>query len=903
MVGVPYRIRMNSSQLLNYHFYFKEDGYYAERMNPDTEKIEQQNQSLTGKKDNQSRQDQAADTDIEALLAHDRYRALYLFGFERCPDGLDAVGKYLFKLSGMFVENLTRQPDIEILREEIVIEPSELELECLVNAVPFTDGSILVTPEWIQAMYSRLNEVFADEIRDYHGTAAFYLADCSESLTVPERIFFHLVENKDDELPFAFIATYGTRLENGKFRHMPLQYALTEYKHSNDQLLALLACLNRVSEVCPLIGNFVESGEMFHPLRLTASEAYELLKSLPAIEETGVIFRVPNWWRRNAAAVSMSVSLGKEKPSYVGLDTIIGMQPALMVDGVPLTRRDIQKLLKQMEGLAFIKGKWVEVDHERLQALLDAMGHYEGGVTLLEALRGDVNVGRDDSFDVGPVITNGTWLSGLMDQITHPGKMKQTLPPATFKAELRPYQKEGYTWLKYMDDLKFGACLADDMGLGKTVQVLAYLETLRKKKKDAHVLLVVPASLLGNWEKEAEKFAPKMPIAILHGKSAGKLDEEIENTDALPFMSITTYGMASRMKKLDSVVWDCLILDEAQAIKNPGTKQTKTLKKLKANMRIAMTGTPIENDLTNLWSLFDFLNKGLLGSSKEFHDFCKQLDLNPEGYMKLRNMTGPFMLRRVKTDKKIISDLPDKVENVDYVKLSKKQVVLYRKYVNELETRLEEATGMERKGLVLAALTKLKQICNHPDEYLGQEAYDVKESGKFELLKSLCETISEKRERVLVFTQFKEITPYLDDFLAGVFGRKGFVLHGRTPVKKRNAMVEQFQGEYYIPYMVISVKAGGTGLNLTNANHVVHFDRWWNPAVENQATDRAYRIGQNKKVIVHKLVCSGTIEERIDAMITDKMKLAADVVGTSSGENWITEMSNAELMSMMRLDV
>ena len=359
--------------------------------------------------------------------------------------------------------------------------------------------------------------------------------------------------------------------------------------------------------------------------------------------------------------------------------------------------------------------------------------------------------------------------------------------------------------------------------------------------------------------------------------------------------------MVSRIPELEKINWDVLILDEAQAIKNPTTKQTKQIKKLKSKTKIAMTGTPVENDLTNLWSLFDFLNKGLLGSSKEFHEFAKGLSQNPQGYAKLKSMIAPFMLRRVKTDKKIISDLPDKLEKVDYVDISKKQAVLYRKYVSDLAVKLEEADGMERRGLVLGSLTKLKQICNHPDQYLGQQTYDLKDSGKFEFLKELCENIYEKRERVLVFTQFKEITEYLDDFLAGIFHTRGYVLHGGTPVAKRSKIVEAFQGEKYVPYIVLSVKAGGTGLNLTKANHVIHFDRWWNPAVENQATDRAYRIGQKSNVIVHKLVCRGTLEEKIDEMIRSKQQLAENVIG-SGGENWITEMSNKELLEMMRLD-
>ena len=358
--------------------------------------------------------------------------------------------------------------------------------------------------------------------------------------------------------------------------------------------------------------------------------------------------------------------------------------------------------------------------------------------------------------------------------------------------------------------------------------------------------------------------------------------------------------MALRMERLADVVLDCLVLDEAQAIKNPGTKQTRAIKKLQAKQRIAMTGTPIENDLSNLWSLFDFLDKGLLGTSKEFQDFSGHLSQNAEGYEKLKNMISPFILRRLKSDKKIIADLPDKVEKTEYISLSQKQIVLYRKLVKELEDTLSEVDGMKRRGIVLAAITKLKQICNHPDQYMGQERYLPKDSGKFEVLRTLCETIYEKRERVLIFTQYKEIIPYLESYLEEIFGCEGLVIHGGVHVKTRQKLVEQFNGEDYVPFMILSLKAGGTGLNLTAANHVIHFDRWWNPAVENQATDRAYRIGQNKSVIVHKFVAKGTIEERIDAMIQNKVDLAESVIGT--GENWITEMSDSALLDLMRLE-
>ncbi|MEE1195335.1 MAG: DEAD/DEAH box helicase [Lachnospiraceae bacterium] len=828
-------------------------------------------------------------------------QALYNLGFEEKPAWLDAAGSYLYMVADQFLQQLTRLPDIELLREKVVIPVDEDIAEKLLNAVPFTLGSEHVTLKWIQGIFTQLQNVFADEIKKYDGTVSLYLADKSQHLRVPERIFFHLVECKDKDYPFAFLATYATKDSKGKVKHMPLRYALTEYNAKRDKLLELLACLNKASEASGLIGEFVTKGEMFHPLRLTAEEAWHLLKDIPAIEQAGIVCRIPNWWKKKAYNISMSVNLGEEKPSLLGMGTILQMVPQLTVDGITLTQDEIRSLQAQTEGLAYLKGKWIEVNHSHLEKLLQEMENYKGDLTLLQALRMGIESEQGKAgADVGPIVTNGTWLSELLKNLRTPRNIRSAVVPKSFHAVLRPYQKSGYTWLNYMDKLGFGACLADDMGLGKTVQVLAYLEKLRKTKKNARVLLVVPASLIGNWQKESEKFAPEMSVVILHGGGAKKLGEFVKVDDS--FLTITTYGMVTRILELEQITWDCLILDEAQAIKNPTTKQTRQVKKLKGSMRIAMTGTPIENDLTNLWSLFDFLNKGLLGGSQEFHEYCKHLEEYPEGYAKLKSMISPFMLRRVKTDKTIIADLPEKIEQVDYVALSKKQTVLYRKYVSELAERLEKADGMERRGLVLASLMKLKQICNHPDQYLGQNTFDEKESGKFAMLRELCETIYEKRERVLIFTQFKEITPYLDEFLSEIFHRHGFVLHGGTPIAARNQMVESFQGEKYVPYMVLSVKAGGTGLNLTKASHVIHFDRWWNPAVENQATDRAYRIGQKKNVMVHKLVCKGTIEEKINELLESKKELAANVIG-SGGENWITEMSNEELLSVLKLEV
>ena len=796
---------------------------------------------------------------LQERLCKEPFKTVFDMGFEPKRAQDTASVAFLRQVAGAFVKALTDIPELEIAREEAVVRPSEELCEELLLSVPFGIGTEYITAAWVDGIFRKLKEVFASEIAAYEGTVQLYLTEKSQQLRVPERIFFHLVENKQDEgrYPFAFLATYATRDSQGMVRHMPLSYALTEYEHERGKLVELLSCLNGAAEASALIGDFMESGELFHPLGLTAAEAYAFLRDAEAIEAAGILCRVPNWWKRGSGQVAMQVRLGEEKPSMLGFDALVSMKPELTVDGVALTGAEIRKLLAQTEGLALLKGKWVVVDHARLRALLASMEKYEGSVTLMRGRR----------------------------------------VPATVKATLRPYQKTGFHWLSYMQEMGFGACLADDMGLGKTLQVLTWLDDMRRSDPETRVLLIVPASLLGNWKKEAERFTPAIEVQILHGMTSAAMKELASSP---PFLTITTYGMVSRLAALQERRWSAVILDEAQAIKNPGTKQTRAIKKLQADQRVAMTGTPIENDLTNLWSLFDFLNKGLLGSSDEFNLFAKQLEKNPEGYQKLKNMVSPFILRRVKTDKSIIADLPDKLETIDYTDLSAKQIVLYRKQVSELEKAISEAEGMQRRGIVLSAITKLKQICNHPDQFLGQETYDPKESGKFAMLREICETIYEKRERVLVFTQYREITEHLAEFLEQIFHAKGLVLHGGTRVKRRQEMAEAFNGEDYVPFMVLSVKAGGTGLNLTGANHVIHFDRWWNPAVENQATDRAFRIGQTKDVVVHKMVCTGTIEERIDTLISSKKELSENVIG-AGGETWITELGDKELMELLRL--
>ncbi len=834
----------------------------------------------------------------EGQATQDSMELLYYISLMENPARLTVSGYFLYLVSAAFFKELTEIPELEMARDEVEVKLSEDRMAELLAATPYVIGAEHINKNWLNKQFSGLLQIYRREIKAYSGTVAMYLEERNQNLHVPERIFLHLVENKDDDYPFAFLATYASRQEDGSIRHMPLQYALTEYRSDKEKLLALLSGLNRAAEVSPVIAEFMESGEMFHPLRLTSKEAFSFLKDIEKIEQVGILCRIPNWWRKRNSMLSVQVQLGEERPALLGFDALVSLQPSLTVNGVSLTQQDIQDLLNQTEGLALLKGKWIEVNHEKLKKLLEAMEGIPENLSFREAMQ--LEMGNNRILpDVGAIVTNGEWLSGMLTNLKNPGRIRAVPVPKSLHASLRPYQKDGYNWLRYMNKLNFGACLADDMGLGKTLQVLTFLERMRKDTPKARVLLIVPASLIGNWQKEKDKFAPDMTMHVLYGKTSASLSEELMEEKA--FLTITTYGMAAKVESLKDVEWGCLILDEAQAIKNPTTKQTREIKKIKAAMRIAMTGTPIENDLTNLWSLFDFLNHGLLGSSKEFHEYCKGLESNPQGYARLKAIVQPFMLRRVKTDKQIISDLPEKIEMTDYVALSKRQTVLYRKAVADMEQKVMESEGIERRGIVLATITKLKQICNHPAQYLGQEDYAAADSGKFEVLRELCETIYEKRERVIVFTQFKEITEYLANYLTGIFHAKGYIIHGGTPVKRRAEIVEAFQGERYVPFVVLSVKAAGTGLNLTRANHVIHFDRWWNPAVENQATDRAFRIGQTKDVMVHKLVSQGTIEEKIDQMIHSKKELAENVIGSGS-EKWITELSNEELFSLLRLE-
>jgi len=835
--------------------------------------------------------------------------ALLLLGFSEQTVVTSESLRYLRLIASTFVKKLAMNPDLEALRENVALELEEDEIEQLLQKAPYLKGAEYLTHAWVEKTWETLNQAFEGMIKSYEGSVAAFFAIYNPKVQLVGRVFFHLVESKKEEYPFAFLATYtGDVSTSGTSKHLPLKNALVDYGENSRKMLELLSTVHKASENSAFIAELVDSGELFHPLSLTAEEAYTFLKEIPVYEEAGILCRMPKWWKDKSASLKMSVSVGEKTPSRLTLKALVDFNAELFLGGESMKVDELKKLLSEAEGLVLIKGKWVEVNHERLKETLKAYEQArelmnDTDLSMIEALRFQMTAQKvlklsEETCELE--VTNGEWLSSVLNKLSNPDTIETVACGEAFKAKLRTYQERGLNWLHYMKTLGLGACLADDMGLGKTVQVIALLNYIRSQQHEK-ALLIVPASLIGNWISEITKFAPSLNYFVIHPSenkgleiNADVLAEEYE-------LYITTYGMLAKHEWLKSMTWDSLILDEAQAIKNPGTKQTKGVKQLKASYRVAMTGTPIENRLADLWSLFDFLNKGLLGSAKEFTKFTKKLQETPEGYARLKRVVSPFMLRRLKTDKTVISDLPDKIEMKTYSTLTKKQVVLYNKIVHDLRIKIESAEeGIERKGLVLSSLMKLKQICNHPDQFMGQNDYAEAESGKYARLREICETIYEKRERVLIFTQFKEITEPLGRFLETIFQHEGLVLHGGTAVAKRKDLVAKFQGAEYVPFMVLSIKAGGVGLNLTSANHVIHFDRWWNPAVENQATDRAFRIGQKKNVIVHKFITKGTIEEKIDLMIEDKTQLLQDIIPDSQ-ESWITEMDNNQLMNLFKL--
>jgi superfamily II DNA or RNA helicase len=796
--------------------------------------------------------------------------------------------------------------------------------------IPAMRGAEYASPELFATLWSELKQAAQRESKRAGGLRK-WLSEVNPALHLLGKVTFHLAENKrTPDTPFAFMATYTHRLSaQEKPVHLPLARALQEYAGAKNQaaLRSLLEPVQLAAERSEWAREMLDSRAVFQPLAWDTAEAYAFLREVPVLESSGIITRIPNWWKNGRGPrPQVSVRIGDKKGTGVGMDSMLKFSIETTLGGDKLTPAEWKTLMAAQSGLVSLRGQWVEVDRTKLATVLDhwkrvSDGALGEGVSFLEGMRllsgvtldaGTTEAENVETAEWGQIVA-GDWLRDTLEQMRAPGSAAMFDPNQDLNAALRPYQADGVKWLWFLQKLGLGACLADDMGLGKTIQVIALLLQLKREANatvQAPALLVAPASLLANWKNELRRFAPSLRVSFLHPSESDANEWRDEKTGkafvAGADIVLTTYGQAIRLDWLTAQDWRLLILDEAQAIKNPSTKQTRAIKKLHARGRIALSGTPVENRLGDLWSLYDFLNPGLLGAGSEFSRYVKKLqDAEPPNFAPLRQLVRPYLLRRLKTDRSIISDLPDKTELAAWCNLSKRQAAIYQQNVNELAEQLNSVSeGIQRRGLVLAYLMRFKQICNHPSHWTGDGAFEPADSGKFARLTELCEEISSRGEKALIFTQFKEMTEPLAAHLRGVFGRPGLVLHGSVAIKERQKLVADFQRDDGPPFFVLSLKAGGTGLTLTAASHVIHFDRWWNPAVENQATDRAFRIGQKRNVLVHKFVCRGTIEERIDALINDKRSLAESVLGAEGGaETLLTEMSNAELLQFVALDL
>jgi non-specific serine/threonine protein kinase len=861
---------------------------------------------------------------LEKAFIRGSGHGLLRLGADEVGTALPPVLSYWRELGVRYVTALCALPGVGDGRTKPPVPiPADGELDKMAAAAPPMTGAEYLTAAVLADLWRGMDAAFDAELADTSLSVQEFLKGRHPAWNLVGRVHFNLAENrKDENAPFAFLATYTTRLSaEAKAQHLPLGKALQEYAgaRNRERLLSLLMPVQRAAENCPWLKAMVDAGDVFHPLRWSAQQVLQFLKDVPALENAGVVVRMPASWRMNRPArPQVKATVGGNAPSQLGTDALLDFRMEVTLDGESLSAAEIKRLLAHSDGLALIRGKWVEVDHERLNRTLEQFEAIErraatDGLSFGEAMRmlagagiaGDGAAGQED-VDWSQTVA-GPWLAETLAALRRPDGLSRVDPGRFLHGTLRPYQQAGVQWLYLLTQLRLGACLADDMGLGKTIQVLSLLLVLKNEARENRkpCLLVAPASLLANWAAEIARFAPSLKTVVVHpsAEPAEKLKADNAANLADVDLVITSYGFLARSPWLGTTPWRLVVLDEAQAIKNPAAKQTKTVKQLRGDTRIALTGTPIENRLSDLWSIFDFINPGLLGSSTQFSSFVKHLADRPHNpFGPLRDLVRPYILRRLKTDKSIIADLPDKTEVKTFCLLSRKQAALYQQAVGDLARQLEDVDGMQRRGIVLAFLMRLKQICNHPSQWLGDGAWAEEDSGKFARLRDLAEVVAARQEKALIFTQFKETTASLAAFLGSVFGRPGLVLHGETEVKKRKDLVRQFQEDENVPFFVLSLKAGGAGLNLTAASHVIHFDRWWNPAVENQATDRAFRIGQTKNVLVHKFICRGTVEDKIDNMIESKQQLAGDFLSGGT-DMLLTEMKDEDLLKLVALDL
>ncbi len=715
------------------------------------------------------------------------------------------------------------------------------------------------------------------------------------------RISFHLQANDDPSLLVPAEKVWRERSNTLTF----LQHA---FENPQERLLADLGKASR------LFPQLEQSLQIAHPIGFTLNteQAYAFLReSAPLLEQSGFGVLVPPWWQKREARVGvkmhvkpqMSVASGT---GLMGLSSIVDYNWNVAIGDADLSPQEFEKLVSLKRPLVNIRGQWVELRPEEVEAAITFFKKKRArrDMSLGEALRVGLGQGTTEvGLPVVGIDAEG-WVKDALDRLSNNVPLSLVEEPPTFQGKLRPYQINGLSWLAFLGQFGFGTCLADDMGLGKTVELIALLLYKREEHPiAASTLLICPMSIVGNWHRELQRFAPSLSVLVHHG--ADRLSGDAFIAEATKHdVVITTYALALRDKaELSAIQWEHVVVDEAQNIKNETAKQTQAIKQFKAQHRIALTGTPVENRLSELWSIMEFLNPGYLGSATDFRkNFALPVERyhNAEQAATLKSMIQPFVLRRLKTDKEIIRDLPEKMEMKVFCNLTREQASLYQAVVKEMLEKIEQADGITRRGLVLSTLLKLKQVCNHPAHFMADGSNLPRRSGKLARLEEMLEEVLAEGDKALIFTQFAEMGILLRQYLQDTFGRETLFLHGGTSKQQRDLLIQRFQEERRgAPIFVLSLKAGGVGLNLTAASHVFHFDRWWNPAVENQATDRAFRIGQQKNVQVHKFVCIGTLEERIDQMIEQKKELAERIVG--SGENWLTEMSTAQLRELFAL--
>jgi SNF2 family DNA or RNA helicase len=678
----------------------------------------------------------------------------------------------------------------------------------------------------------------------------------------------------------------------------------------------LLSALGQAVRICPAIEKSLKTTTPGgYDLNTVAAHAF-LTEEAWMLEQAGFGVLLPAWWTRKGTKLRLAVRANVTSPKMQGgtglsLTQIITFDWQVALGDQTLTLSELETLAKLKAPLVKVRGQWVQLTAEEIQAALD---FWKNKATGQASVRDLVQMALGGVKAPGGIVFGGVtatgWINDFLTQLEGRSAFEELPPPELFRGTLRPYQVRGYSWLAFLRRWGLGACLADDMGLGKTVQTLALIQRDWHTNGKRPTLLICPMSVVGNWQKEAERFTPELPVLVHHGgqRQKGSAFQKEAGKQALV---LSSYALLHRdFDLLKDVSWAGIVLDEAQNIKNPETKQARAARSLPADYRTALTGTPVENHVGDLWSIMEFLNPGFLGTQAEFKRSLFipiQANRDPEATQRLKRLTGPFLLRRLKTDKTIIADLPDKLEMKVFCTLTREQVSLYAAVVEEANKSLEKVDeSIQRKGLILATLSKLKQVCNHPAQFLGDNSPIPDRSGKLARLTEMLEEVLEAGDRALVFTQFSEMGAIIKRHLQDTFGREVLFLHGGVPKKQRDLMVCRFQAANngHQPtdsprVFILSLKAGGTGLNLTAANHVFHFDRWWNPAVEDQASDRAFRIGQTRNVQVHKFLCVGTLEEKIDLMIERKQEVAAKVVGT--GEGWLTELSNEQLKDLFAL--